>query len=188
MKAFEKISASRTKTNEKSVLVDDIWFNKEVIFTKADVEEVMEFVKNKFPYVLGGNTFYVNSFPHLFGNSKNISKKFMYVLSCLRNEEGKPLFILGDENGLVTIQIATVGVIDPGKDKKPNTPTKKSKTTNKELKDTLKDKFRVKELKEIAKSIKGVKSKEVNKLKESGLVKLIMEKKSKEEIAELLGV
>ncbi len=199
MKIFSKISANRTKVNDKSVLIGDLWFNKTKIFTKDDIEEVVEFVKKNCPEILGRNTYYVRSFPQLFGNNNTDSKRFMFVLSCLRDGEGESLFNLSSEiGGMTTIRVATFGVIEAGKDsEKPNEkeepkekeePSKGGKKDNKELTDTLKDKFTLKELRNITKSIEGVLVKDAKKMKQPELVKLILDKKSKKEIQKLLGL
>lgn len=210
MEVFSKISASRIQTNEKSVLIGDLYFNKEKIFTKKDVEEVVEFVKEEFPEVMSGNTFYINSFPHLFNGSITNSKKFMFVLSCLRDEDGESLFNLGYEAGLRCISIVTPLVIEAGKDKiktenkvekddsdhkgtdgdegNGNTDPDKEDVKSKELADTIADKFNLKELRNICKTIDGVQNKDVKNLKQEPLVDMIMENKTKEEIQKILGL
>jgi hypothetical protein len=109
MEVFAKIKGSRTKVNEKSVRVGDIYFNKTDVFSKEELDEVMTFVKEKCPELLGGNTYYVNNYEHLLGNSKANSQKFFYVLSCMVDEKGNPIFLLVDENGLVAIKYVSTG-------------------------------------------------------------------------------
>lgn len=206
MKAFGKISASRVPTNEESVDVGGLYFNKSEIFTADDIDEITEFVSTKFPELLGGNTFYINSFPHLFGGSVLASKRFIYVLSCLRDGKGQPLFKLSDEDGLFVISIVSPHVIKTDKDKKPTKSIKESevsesapeaktkkkrksgKKDNKEIVDTLKGKFNLGELREIVNKIDGIEKRYVGKMKETKLVGLIIENKSKEEIKGLIGL
>lgn len=185
MKVFEKISASRTPVNEKSVKVGDLWFNKEKIFTKKDIEEIIDFISKNIPRLLGGNVFQTNDFAHLFGNNNTSSKRFIFVLSCLRDEEGHPVFDLKDVRGITTIK-SVGGIIKSGKD---TTKNGGDKPKNKELVDILKNKFNLTELRKIAKNnINGVRAKDVKGMKESPLIKLIVDKIPEKDIKKLLGL
>lgn len=117
MKVFQKISASRSKVDDKSIKVDDLFFNKKKIFSKDNINEVIGFLKEECVNDIMCKPVTANMIAHHFNNNLSVSRRFMFVCASLVNKKGQPLFDLFDDEGMTFLKIKQIGVLDIGEDK-----------------------------------------------------------------------
>lgn len=103
MKIFSLVKVSFTELN-KSVKIDEFFFTKMKIFDKQSIVELVEFLKEKAPTIDNGQFQPINNFDHLFNNDRDKSRKFLFILSCLSNKAGHPIFQIVDMSSLVGIK------------------------------------------------------------------------------------
>lgn len=137
MKVFQKISASRSKVDDKSVRVDDLFFNKKKIFAKDEINEVIDFLKGKCVNDIMCKPITANMIAHHFNNNLSVSRRFMFVCASLVDKKGQSLFNLYDDEGMTFLEIKKVGVLGVGEDKqKPAEKVEEPKEEKKEEPET----------------------------------------------------
>ena len=109
MKLFTAVKASFTES-AKSVNIDDFHYTKIKIFDKKSIIELVDFLKEKVPMIDNGQFHPLNEFDHLFGDDRDRSRKFAYIISCLTDRTGQPIF-------RVTSMSNLTGVISVGGNK-----------------------------------------------------------------------
>lgn len=98
MKVLTKVLVSRTAKSPKSVQVEDLFFTKKEMFSEDDIKEIKEVIE-KMPSLTDGKKYGYEHLSHLFNHVTTRTKTFMFMLTCLQDEDGRPMFRIDQSTG-----------------------------------------------------------------------------------------